>query len=1061
MLQTFTRLANCLFGAVIVSSCVSEDRPAWNDVNIIHENVEQPRAFYIPYLDEQSALASQQQGNILSLNGEWKFEHADKPANRSVDFYKADFDSSDWGLIRVPSNWEREGHGYPIYINVPYAFKMDEPNVPTDHNPVGSYLREFEMPSSWAGQQHYLQFGGVSSAFYVWINGDYVGYNEGSKTPTEFNVTPYLKPGKNIVAAEVYRWSTASYLEDQDMWTLSGIQRDVTLTARPTQHVRDFRVFSDLVNNYKDGQLKVAIEMASPVLSTAHTVEVTLFDGGTTLFNSSQAVSSQHLTFEHSVSDVKAWSAETPTLYQLLITLKNADNEVIEVLSQNPGFRNVKISNGVFLVNGKPVKLKGVNLHEHHEDKGHVIDEDTMIKDITLMKKANMNAVRTSHYPFPERFYELTDQYGLYVVDEANIESHGYGYDHDKTLGNKPHWLPHHLDRTQRMWMRDKNFASIVIWSLGNEAGDGINLGATYKWLKQIDNTRPVQYETEGDIDEVGERHSDFHSSMYWRKWDLEKYAEEHGDRPFLLIEYSHAMGNSNGNIKEYWDVINAHDNLTGGFIWDWVDQGLLEHDEDGVPYWTYGGDYGPTDVPSSGNFSLNGIVFPDRKVQPAFWEVKKVYQSVNFEAISLVQGKVRVENKYNFTSLKEFELQWQLLANGRVSKEGIYTELEIGPDENKILNLGYSLLTMDPETEYFLSLKLVNKTQKLLLPASHIYAEEQFAIVNDQLPAVYQPTLSATGAPLFVDNIGNQLTISNSLLAIEFDRETGLINQVIKQGEPLLLSPLVPNLWRAPTDNDYGNYMPDWAKVWAESSQYRTLVDLDVVQDTNDKVEIRASYQFADSEGNKIALWRAEYTIYSGGDIRVSNDFVKIEGMPLMPRVGMNMQLINTLDNVKWYGRGPFENYRDRKNAANIGIYSNKVADHYVPYVRPQENGYKTDTRWFSLRNDMHSGITIEAESTIGFSVHHNVQNDFIPPFKIAITSEDGPAAQNNEKRVNVHLNDIKPKNLISVNIDFGQMGIGGDDSWGKHTFRTYSLADDPSQYAFWIRLYDSQAMQ
>ena len=363
----------------------------------------------------------------------------------------------------------------------------------------------------------------------------------------------------------------------------------------------------------------------------------------------------------------------------------------------------------------------------------------------------------------------------------------------------------------------------------------------------------------------------------------------------------------------------------------------------------------------------------------------------------------------------------------------------------------------MDPETEYFLSLKLVNKEQKLLLPAGHVYAEEQFSIVNDQLPAVRQPVLAETGDPLVVDNNGNQLTISNSLLAVEFDRETGLINQVIKQGDPLLLSPLVPNLWRAPTDNDYGNYMPDWAKVWAESSQYRTLADLVVVHETDNKVDVKASYQFADSEGNKIALWQAEYSIYRSGDIRVSNDFVKTEGMPVLPRVGMNMQLINTLDNVKWYGRGPFENYRDRKNAANIGIYNNKVADHYVPYVRPQENGYKTDTRWFSLMNDMHSGITIEAESTVGFSVHHNVQDDFIPPFKIAITSEDGPTARSNEKRVNIHVNDIKPQDLISVNIDFGQMGVGGDDSWGKQTLRTYSLTDSQYQYAFWVRLYDT----
>ena len=840
------------------------------------------------------------------------------------------------------------------------------------------------------------------------------------------------------------------------MWSLSGIQRDVTLTARPKQHVRDFRVIADLSDDYQDGLLNISVDMASAALAQGYQLEAKLLDGDKVIYQQQKTIDQPLLSFEKIIPKVTAWTAEAPKLYQLLLTLKDDSDKVLEVISQKPGFKNIKIVNGVFLVNGKPVKLKGVNLHEHHDDKGHVLDEETMIKDIALMKQANMNAVRTSHYPFPERFYELTDQYGLYVVDEANIESHGYGYDHDKTLGNKPHWMSHHLDRTQRMWQRDKNFASIVIWSLGNEAGDGVNLGATYKWLTSVDSTKPVQYETEGNIDEVGERHSDFHSSMYWRKWDLEKYTEEHGDRPYLLIEYSHAMGNSNGNIADYWDVINSSDNLTGGFIWDWVDQGLLEHDEEGVPYWTYGGDYGPTDVRSSGNFCLNGIIFPDREIQPAYWEVKKVYQYVNFEAVSLVQGKVRVTNRYDFTNLKDYSLQWRLLANGQVLKEGEYQDMALAPYASKVVTLDYSLLDMAKDTEYFLTLRLINKAENLLLPAGHIYAEQQFEIFNDQNSDEFEPVLNQAGSALVVNDSEQNLSISNKLISVSFDKATGLMAGLARGETELMLSPLEPNLWRAPTDNDYGNYMPDWGKVWLEAQQHRVLKSLAVTEQTDSQVVVQANYQFNDAQSNHIADWQSEYVIVGSGDVQVKNSFTRQDGTPVLPRIGMNMQVLKKLDNVAWYGRGPFENYRDRKSAANIGVYQNKVSDHYVPYVRPQENGYKTDTRWFSLSDGQGEGLMVQSEKTLGFSVHHNTQQDFIPPVKIAITSEDGPGARDNKKRVNVHVNDIKPRDLISVNIDLGQMGVGGDDSWGKHTLRRYSLTENHYQYAFWLRLYN-----
>jgi len=662
---------------IVVGCTETGQRPAWNDIDVIRENTETPRAIFVPRRVNGSDEP------LLSLSGEWKFSFSESPAGRIANFYESTFDASTWDNIPVPSNWERHGYGYPIYVNVPYPFEIDEPD-----------RRDFNVPAAWDGDEVFLQFGGVSSAFYVWINGEYVGYSEGSKTASEFRVTDKVKAGSNSIAVEVYRWSTGSYLEDQDFWSLSGIQRDVTLYARPKTRVRDFFVHAGLSDDYRDGVFSVDLSLTNDnTTPVTETVDVEIRDGNAVIYKQDANIEispgESQYSFATTIDDVRQWSAEHPNLYSLSIRVGD------EVISQRIGFRTVEINNGRFMVNGKLVKLKGVNLHEHHEVTGHVVDEATMLKDIELMKASNMNAVRNSHYPHQERWYELTSEHGLYMVDESNIESHGYGYDHDKTLGNKPRWKDHHLDRTQRMLERSKNFPSVVIWSLGNEAGDGVNLGATYNWIKSRDLSRPVQYETEGNIEEVGERHSDFHSSMYWRHWDLEQYAQTHNDRPFVLIEYSHAMGNSSGNLREYWDVINKHDILAGGFIWDWVDQGLIEHDEDGVPYWTYGGDYGPADVPSSGNFNFNGLVFPDRRVQPAYWEVKRVYQHVDFEANSLVSGDLTIHNNYDFTNLDEFELQWTVSEDGTIVQRGIVDDLDIAPESSSSLWLPFNMRSL------------------------------------------------------------------------------------------------------------------------------------------------------------------------------------------------------------------------------------------------------------------------------------------------------------------------------------------------------------------------------
>ncbi len=1032
-------------------------RPAWNDIAVVRENVELPRANFVGYANRKRALSAESNSNFQSLNGEWKFHFSNSPAKRPVRFYESGFDDSDWASIPVPSNWEREGYGYPIYINVPYPFEPDEPNVPTEDNPVGSYRRNFTVPQAWQGKSIFVQFGGVSSAFYLWVNGQQVGYSEGSKTPSEFDITDHVRTGENSIAVEVYRWSTGSYLEDQDFWSLSGIQRDVNLYARPKVRVRDYFVHAGLSNGYRDGAFEIELELANAGDTAAsRTLSVEILDGEVSLYAESADVEIGNSKTTHSFSttlaDARKWSAETPNLYTLVIGLTDASGSNDEYISQKIGFRTSEIVNGRFLINGRLVQLKGTNLHEHHHVTGHVLDEATMLEDIRLMKAANLNAVRTSHYPFPSRFYELTNEYGLYVVDEANIESHGYGYDHDKTLGNKPHWMPHHLDRTQRMVERDKNQPSIVIWSLGNEAGDGVNLGAVYHWIKSRDLSRPIQYETEGNIEEVGERHSDFHSSMYWRHWDLEQYAQTHNDRPFILIEYAHSMGNSTGNLAEYWDVIKKHDILAGGFIWDWVDQGLLEHDEAGTPYWTYGGDYGPAGVPSSGNFNFNGIVFSDRSVQPAYWEVKRVYQHVDFHANDLTTGSIRVDNGYDFTSLDGFELDWDITENGAAIESGVFGDLRAGPESGQSIELGYRLPPHYAGNEYHLNLRLVSPEARGILPAGHIYAEQQFSISSSSL--MLGDTPESRGS-LTIDESERAITISGEHFSTRFDRDTGLLSSLVFNGEELLLRPLTPNFWRAPTDNDFGNYMQDWAQAWEQAGRNRTLESLRV-QKGSELVVVDADYTFTDDSGIEVARWKAHYLIWSSGDIDVENRFTKSAGQPIVPRVGMNLELIGRLDQTEWFGRGPFENYSDRKLAANVGHYRMPVSEHYVPYHRPQENGYKTDVRWLSLTDGKETGLLINTRGNwIGFGVHHNRQEDFIPPAKIAITSEDGPGARKNEKRVNVHVNDIVPGDFVSLDIDYGQMGVGGDDSWGKRTLMEYSLTEMEYRYSFRLRPY------
>ena len=1009
---------------------------------------------FVAYHSAAEALAGDLNANsrYQSLNGDWKFSYSDSPAGRPADFYQMDFDVSEWDDIPVPSNWEREGHGYAIYVNVPYPFEIDEPNVPTEKNPVGSYRRKFDVPESWSGDEIFLEFGAVSSAFYVWINGAYVGYSEGSKTPSEFNVTDFVSSGENTIAVEVYRWSTGSYLEDQDFWSLSGIQRDVRMYARPAVRVRDFFVHADLENGYTDGVFGLEIDLVNDQAEAVdRRFTIQILDGDEVMHAEEREANlppgASNQEFIATLLDVKTWSAETPNLYTLLITIDGGES-----IAQPIGFRTSEIINGRFLINGKLIKLKGANLHEHHDDKGHVVDEETMLTDIRLMQGANFNAVRNSHYPHPERWYELTSRYGLYVIDEANIESHGYGYGHGKTLGNKPHWMAHHVDRTQRMLERSKNFPSVVIWSLGNEAGDGMNMGATYAWIKSRDLSRPVHLITDFVTEQFDERHSDFETNMYWRYWDLEQYAQTHNDRPFLLAEYAHSMGNSTGNLAEYWEVINRHDVLAGGFIWDWVDQGLLEHNEEGVPYWTYGGDYGPPDVPSSGNFNFNGIVFPNRRIQPAYWEVARVYQHVDFALNDFESGAVKINNNYDFIDLSAFELYWEVLADGRAVQSGVARDLDVGPESEGIVYLQYDPRSLRGGPEYHLNLRLYAPEKRGLVPAGNVYATAQFELPNQVGRYVMAGQLSGA---LSVADTDDAVRISGENWVAAVSKETGLLSSLSWAGEELMLTPLAPNFWRAPIDNDFGNYMQDWAAVWEQAGRNRSLKTLSISQLSEESATVTAEYEFMNTGGDEIARWKTVFTFASNGSIHIANAFDRNDELPAIPRIGMNVEFVRSLENVEWLGRGPSENYVDRNLAANVGRYASRVADHYVPYMRPQENGYKTDTRWLSLDDASGAGLLVTADDLISFSVHHNRLSDFVPPVKIAITREDGPEERVNEQRVNMHVSDVVPRDIVSLNIDYGQMGVGGDDSWGKRTLMKYSLTDTNYSYGFTLLPY------
>jgi beta-galactosidase len=1025
----------CLVCAV---GAAPAQQPDWENPEVQGLNREPAHCTLLPFVDEESARVNDWSASpyYKLLNGTWKFRYVERPADSPAGFYEDDYDVSGWADIQIPGNWEFQGFGVPFYTDEEYPFPANPPHIPHDNNPVGCYRTEFEIPEGWRGRQVFLCFGSVKSAAYVWINGREVGFAKGSKTPAEFNVTEYLRPGANTLALEVYRWSDGAYLEGQDYWKVSGLERDVYLYSAPQVRISDFFAVGELDENYRNGIIDVTVTIRSHLSETpagyALTAELEDASGRSVLEApieidlDFQNRPETEVSFDSYLFQPAKWTAETPNLYTLLLSLLDESGRVIEMVSCKVGFRNVEVRGGQLLVNGVPIYIRGVNRHEHDPVTGRYVTEESMIRDIRLMKQFNINAVRTSHYPNTPRWYELCDQYGLYVIDEANIESHGMGSDPDKTPANKPEWLKAHLDRTARMVERDKNHPSIIIWSLGNEAGDGSNFEATYKWIKGRDPSRPVQYE------EAGLRaHTDIYCPMYARVPRLVEYAGKEQTRPLILCEYAHAMGNSVGNLQDYWDVIYANRQLQGGFIWDWVDQGILQRAEDGREYFAYGGDFGPPGTPSGFNFCINGLVDPLRRPHPHIWEVKKVYQCVKAEPVNLESGRIRIKNLYDFEGLEGLEMRWVVEGDGRPVAQGKITEMDVPPRGSIEVGLPIAAIEPEPGVEYFLKVGFFTKEEAPLLPKGHEAAWEQF-----KLPLFREaPEVDTAAMPeVVISEEGETLIVKGGGCAVAFSKATGVITSLRYRGTELIGSGPEPDFWRAPTDNDFGNGMPERCQMWKEAGRNRKVEK--VTWKRLGPKEALVSVVATIPAGR--AKYFTTYRIFGSGDILVSNRFVPGDmELSEMPRFGMMMTLPGEFDKMAWYGRGPEENYWDRKTGYAVGVYEGSVMDQYHPYIRPQENGNKTDVRWVALTNRDGVGLLAVGKPLLSVSAHHFTMDDF----------DEGL-----EKR-NRHTIDLQRRDLVTLNIDYKQMGVGGDNSWGARPHDEYTLFVKEYGYSFRLR--------
>ena len=1018
-----------------------EERPHrdWEDPAMVEQNRLPARAWSLPFdISEDATWKIKESPYFLNLNGTWKFNYVTNFSEKPNESYSPFYDDSNWDTIEVPSNWQMKGYGTPIYTNVTYPFPKEPPYILQD-NPVGTYRRTFTIPENWGKRRTVVHFSGVKSAFYVWINGVQVGYSQDSMTPAEFDITDFINEGENLITTEVYRWSDGSYLEDQDMWRLSGIFRDVFVYSTPYAYIEDFFAWSDFDRRYKNADLyfesKISNKSVEELSNLKITVSLTDTIDGSEIFNKTATIlpvgtdSSIVFKFEdgEKIKAPKKWSAEVPNLYLMTITLTDDTGNIIDVRASRFGFREIQRKFGQMLVNGQPILIKGVNRHEHDPVDGRAISRKRMIEDICIMKKNNINTVRTSHYPDHSDWYDLCDEYGLYVIDEANIESHGMGYGLS-SLAKKEEWLLAHMDRVQSMVERDKNHPSVIIWSMGNEAGDGKNFKLCSKWIEERDSSRLIHYERA-----MARSHVDMYAYMYPSLKKLK--SRKRKSKPYIICEYAHAMGNSVGNLQDYWDIIEDPKNksLQGGSIWDFVDQGLRKIDQkENDPNWYYGGDFG--DKPNDSNFCINGIIKPDRTPNPSLFEVKKVYQNIKIthptekelkrNKKTLVPDSWMVRNNNFFKALSNLDGVWKLFENGIEIQSGIIDEsiMSVEPREAKNIIVNYSIPNeVSVGAEYILKFIFSLKESNLWAEFGHVVAWDEFILEVETPKAI--PRIRRDMDQYEPAETGSKFVVEGKDFEVTFDRSQGIIESYRVNGAEIFRGPLLPNFWRAPTDNDIRTGLFDRENIerWKNASKKSKLLSFSKDMEDIKRSKFIARYELP----LKYGTYQISYTVWADGHIDIDYKIFIDKFKPELPKIGFQGTISKNFYNVQWYGRGPHETYWDRKTGGSIGIYSKHADDMDHKYIRPQENGNRSDIRWFTLTNEKNIGIKVSGSQEINFSIWDYTMKNL----------EEAK-----------HISDLKEEKFYTLNIDYLQMGLGGNDSWSKtgYPLEKYMITTD-----------------
>ncbi|MGE8203693.1 beta-galactosidase subunit alpha [Heyndrickxia sp. NPDC080065] len=995
--------------------------------HLLQRNRLSPRAHFLSFQNEREALSFVQEASsrIQLLSGKWKFYYAEHPLLIPKNFYEKSYDCTGWDDIQVPGVWQLQGYGKPHYTDLYYPFPVNPPHVP-EKNPTGCYRRSFFIPKNWDGSNVHIKFDGVDSAFHLWVNGKEIGYSQGSRLTSEFDITPFIQEGENSIAVQVYQWSDGSYLEDQDMWWLSGIFRDVYLLSVPKVHLFDFYVTTKLDDQYNDADLNIRAKIKNTgAVDGKFILSYQLFDKNERCLEGNffevleiSALDELTLNVQKHISSPRKWSAEDPYLYTLLLTLKNEDGNVIEAVPYRIGFRSIEIKNGNLKVNGTTVMFKGVNRHDHDPDKGRTVSYETMKKDIIMMKQYNINAVRTAHYPNDPRFYDLCDEYGLYVIDETDLECHGFELLGDASqISNDPSWEAAYVERLERMVERDKNHPSIIMWSLGNESGFGCNFEAMYRRCKELDDTRVVHYEGDRET-----KATDIYSTMYSSVERIIGFAEaENWEKPHILCEFAHAMGNGPGGLKEYWDAFYKYERLQGGFVWEWIDHGLRQYTDKGEEFFAYGGDFG--DEPNNGNFCMDGLVSPDRKPSPGLHQYKKIIEPVIATALDINEGMIHIENRYNFLSLDHLECSWSLVADGDLVASGTVSLPTIPANETGHIQIPYKQQSLQSHCDYKLNVSFTLKFDTSWANKGHEVAWAQFDLPN--VKTMEEKTALRSQATVHVESTDTAYIVKGNDFEIEFSRGSGHLTSWTVSGQQVMEQGPKMNFWRAMTDNEM-YIVKDWKESYLHMLEHDAR-KVDFVQLDEYTVKVRVEVNIAPL----VVGWGIdgcyEYTLHENGQVQLSVSGEPYGKLPeTWPKVGLEMRIPGDLSQVNWYGRGPWESYPDSKLACKIGHYQKTVDELFFPYEYPQENGNRSDVKWASFHNGINFGLLTVANDTMNFSAHY-------------FTKEDIEAAKHNYQ--------LKKREFITLNIDHYLNGLGSN-SCGPGPLPEYQLKPSAFKY-------------